>query len=73
MTPPTLPAQIAALNAASVMISANGASINAHGWSEQEIDAAQIGLGRVRSTLEWLMRHEDAIRAALAKREEPAK
>jgi hypothetical protein len=70
MSAPTLPAQIAAINSASVMIAANGASINAHGWSEQEIDAAQIGLGRVRSTLEWLMRNEDVIRAALEKSED---
>jgi hypothetical protein len=70
MTAPTLPAQIAAINSASEIISANGASIKLHGWTEDEIDAAQIGLGRVRSTLEWLIRNEPAIRAALAKRED---
>jgi hypothetical protein len=72
MNAPTLPAQIAAINSASEIIAANGASIKLHGWTEAEIDAAQIGLGRVRSTLEWLIRNEPAIRAALAKREEPA-
>jgi hypothetical protein len=63
----TLPDQIAAINSASEIIAANGASIRVHGWKDDEVDATQIGLGRVRATLEWLMRNEPAIRAALAK------
>ena len=65
--PLSLPAQISIINLAVNMISANGAAIVAHGWTDAEIDAAQIGLGRVRSTLEWLQRNEPAIRTALAK------
>jgi hypothetical protein len=64
---PTIPDQIAVLNTASEMIAGNTASIRVHGWRADEIDAVQIGLGRVRATLEWLERNAAPIRAALAK------
>lgn len=63
---PSIPEQIAVLNAASEMIAANGASIRINGWRQDEIDKVHIGLGRVRSTLEWIARNEPKIRAALA-------
>jgi hypothetical protein len=77
MTAPTLPEQIAAINSASEIIAANGASIRVHGWKDDEVDATQIGLGAARASLEWLgrnpwIREEYERRKALAKNEEPA-
>jgi hypothetical protein len=63
---PTIPEQVAVLNAASEMIAGNTASILINRWRQDEIDAVQIGLGRVRATLEWIARNEPKIRAALA-------
>jgi hypothetical protein len=71
----TLPAQIAAINSASEIIAANGASIKVHGWLDDEVDATQIGLGAARASLEWLgrnpwVREEAERRKALAQSED---
>jgi hypothetical protein len=75
MTAPTFPEQIAEMNSISNMIAANGGAITANRWGDG-MDPAQIALGRQRSLLEYLIRcgiyDGDALRAELAKREEPA-
>jgi hypothetical protein len=63
---PSLPSQIASLNAACDLIAANGKAIEANGWG-RDMDQALIDLARVRQTLEWLSRNQDVIRQALAK------
>jgi hypothetical protein len=70
MTAPTLPEQIAELNAVSHLLAANGGAIIRNGFGD-ELDAAQIALGRARAMLEYFTRNgiEDgeALRAAVAK------
>jgi hypothetical protein len=75
MAAPSFPEQIAELNSISEMIAANACALRCHGYGG-DLDPAQIALGRQRSLLEHLIRcginDGDALRAALAKREEPA-
>jgi hypothetical protein len=73
VTAPTFPAQIAELNHASLVYAANGGAITKNGFGD-DMDAALIALGRQRAMLEYLIRcginDGDALRAALAKRED---
>jgi hypothetical protein len=68
-TAPSLPSQIAELNAASELIAANYGALDLNGWGP-EANAAQIALGRQRALLEYVIRcgieDGEALRKALA-------
>jgi hypothetical protein len=65
MTAPTLPEQIASLNAVSELIAANYGALDLNGWGPEAVQA-QLDLGRQRALLEWLQIHGEAIRKAVS-------